>query len=416
MPSIKFTAIKIKSLEPVSGKQVDYFDKDLAGFFIRVSSRGKKSFGVMYRAGNRLRRMTIGVYPLLSLADARQEAVKALRDSELGQDPAAEKKEVLHALTFEAVAREYLEKHAKPRKKSWKEDARIIDSCLLPEFGRQQAASIQRRAVREFLEHKAEKAPIMANRIRALLRKIFNWAIAADILEDNPVFLVPVPGKVKQRDRVLTEDEIRSIWIALDADAQDADRAQIRRSKVLSSGISKLRLLTAQRGGEVMAMEWSELDMDGGWWTIPAPKAKNGLSHRVPLAQLALRIIREMKATVGGTSSQYVFPSPKGDAHMNSPQKALQRIQKSTGIDFVGHDFRRTAASMMTGMGIPRLTVSKILNHVESGVTAVYDRHKSATTTSSGGMNCPVRAECWLRLKALVSQAGSWYLPPLKGL
>ena len=60
---------------------------------------------------------------------------------------------------------------------------------------------------------------------------------------------------------------------------------------------------------------------------------------------------------------------------MNSPQKALQRIQKSTGIDFVGHDFRRAAASMMTGMGIPRLTVSKILNHVESGVTAVYDRH-----------------------------------------
>ncbi|MDR0842971.1 MAG: Arm DNA-binding domain-containing protein, partial [Acidobacteriota bacterium] len=127
MPSIKFTAAKIKFLEAVPGKQVDYFDKDLPGFFVRVSPRGRKSFGVMYRAGNRLRRLTIGSYPLLSLADARVAAVKALRNSELGQDPATEKQEERHAPTFEEVSSEYLEKHAKPKKKSWKEDERIIN-------------------------------------------------------------------------------------------------------------------------------------------------------------------------------------------------------------------------------------------------------------------------------------------------
>ena len=82
-----------------------------------------------------------------------------------------------------------------------------------------------------------------------------------------------------------------------------------------------------------------------------------------------------MKLAAGDGYSRFVFPSPKGDTHISNPQKALERIQEATKIDFVGHDFRRTAASMMTGMGIPRLTVKKILNHVEREITAVYDRH-----------------------------------------
>ena len=122
-------------------------------------------------------------------------------------------------------------------------------------------------------------------------------------------------------------------------------------------------------------MEWTELDMAGGWWTIPGEKAKNGLSHRVPLSPAALKVIGEMKETAGDMHSKFVFPSPKGDTHISNPQKALQRIQQATGIDFVGHDFRRTVSSMMTGMKIPRLTVSKILNHAEAGVTTIYDRH-----------------------------------------
>lgn len=96
----------------------------------------------------------------------------------------------------------------------------------------------------------------------------------------------------------------------------------------------------------------------------------------MPLTAPALAIIREMKSAVENDNySRFVFPSPKGDTHIRNPQKALERIQKATKIDFVGHDFRRTAASLMTGMGIPRLTVKKILNHVEREITAVYDRH-----------------------------------------
>ena len=149
-----------------------------------------------------------------------------------------------------------------------------------------------------------------------------------------------------------------------------------------------------------MSMEWDEVDTETGWWTIPAGKTKNGLSHRVPLNSAALTIIREMKAATGDDScSKFVFPSPRGDTHIRNPQKALERIQEATEIDFVGHDFRRTAASLMTGMGIQRLTVKKILNHVERDITAVYDRH-------SYDMEKREALEAWAkRLMLIVSES-----------
>lgn len=374
MPSIKFTAAKLKFLEGIPGKQVDYFDKSLSGFFLRISQEGKKSFGVMYRKSGRLRRMKLGTYPLLTLAKARKEAAIVLRNAELGLDPAVEKQEARHAPTFEEVAKEYLERHAKAKKKSWKEDERVITKELVPEFGLRQAKDICRQDVRAFLERKSDTAPIGANRVRALLRKIYNWAIAADIVESNPVYLVPAPVKEHHRERVLNKEEIKKIWNAIETDSKCTDKKHMK-IKMLSAGIMKLRILTAQRGAEVMSMEWDELDMETGWWTIPGEKTKNGLSHRVPLSAPALTIIRKMRSVVGDGHSRFVFPSPIGDTHISNPQKPLVRIQKATGIDFVAHDFRRTAASMMTGMGIPRLTVKKILNHAESDITAVYDRH-----------------------------------------
>jgi integrase len=175
-------------------------------------------------------------------------------------------------------------------------------------------------------------------------------------------------------ESALTEDEIKKVWAALDQ-ATEGKKAQ-RKLRLLTAGSLKLRLVTAQRGGEVQLMEWSDLDLDTAWWTIPAEKSKNGLAHRVPLTPLALRIISQMQSLTGGAKTNpYVFPSPKGNGPIENVQKAIQRIKESTGIDFVGHDLRRTAASMMTGMGVPRLVVGKILNHVEPGVTKVYDRH-----------------------------------------
>jgi len=136
----------------------------------------------------------------------------------------------------------------------------------------------------------------------------------------------------------------------------------------------KLRLLTAQRGGEVESMRWLDLDLTNGWWTIPANVAKNGRSHRVPLSSPALGILKVTQENA--RDAVWVFPSPtRKNQHITNVQKAAERVRDLSGVSFVLHDMRRTAASLMTGMGTPRLVVAKILNHVELGVTKVYDRH-----------------------------------------
>jgi len=162
----------------------------------------------------------------------------------------------------------------------------------------------------------------------------------------------------------------------------------------------RLRLLTAQRGAEVSAMRSPELDLAAAWWTIPGERSKNDLPHRVPLVPWAVKIIGRALGAAG--ESTYVFPAPRSNGKTPVSKydctKTVERIRERTGIqDFNAHDLRRTAASLMTSLGVPRLTVQKILNHKEPGVTAVYDRH---------GYDAEKRAalELWARrLQVIVS-------------
>ena len=120
-------------------------------------------------------------------------------------------------------------------------------------------------------------------------------------------------------------------------------------------------------------MRWE--DVSDNMWTIPAERSKNGLPHRVPLSPLAFELLGEAKQLA---ESPWVFPGLKLTAHLggNSVNHALQHSREVLKLsDLTPHDLRRTAASQMTAMGISRLTVSKILNHAENGITAVYDRH-----------------------------------------
>ncbi len=153
----------------------------------------------------------------------------------------------------------------------------------------------------------------------------------------------------------------------------------------------KLGLVTAQRKGEIARAAQAEFDFEDGVWTIPADHSKNGKAHRVPLSSLALELIEDAKAIAG--DSDWLFPSPRGDVPVK-PQAVNQalyracmpiaerpkaaRLSKKPAIGLtviVPHDLRRTAASNMAALGINRLVISKILNHVETSVTAIYDRH-----------------------------------------
>ena len=200
----------------------------------------------------------------------------------------------------------------------------------------------------------------------------------------NPAARMKPRVKEQSRDRVLTSKEIKAFWNNLDKlPAQPAVRAALR-----------LILVTAQRPGEIVNLEWSEInqDEDGAtWWTIPSRKSKNNLSHRVPLSGLAIEVLETMPRKDAG----FVFASSHNGAKgvtRHALSKALNVNQELMSIeDFHPHDLRRSAASYMTGMGISRLVVSKILNHVETGITAVYDRHAYDAEKRTSPSRAPMR-------------------------
>ncbi len=355
----RLTEKEIRTLPtPEKGNRI-YFDDIVGGFGIRVTASGTKAFVFDYRVNRRHRRLTIGRYPSWNATAARERAKKLKLQVDRGRDPLGEKEEGRGAPTFTGVAAEYLERYAS-KKKSGFRDKQYLTRDVLPSWGNRKAADIKRRDVLELIERKAEQAPISANRLLACIRKVFNWAISRDLLDTNPCSQVPAPGIEKRRDRVLTETEIAAFWDGLDSAPM---RGEVRTAL-------RLILVTSQRPGEVCEIELA--DLNGDWWTVAAAKAKNGLSHRVPLSALAQEQLQPRREA----TERWLFPSPRGNApiQVNALSVPL-RNNNHFGLErFTPHDLRRTAATMMASMGTDRLTLSKILNHVETGVTAVYDR------------------------------------------
>jgi len=373
MAKKKLTDRAVKLLKARS-ERFEVWDSSAPGFGVRVSPAGRKSFIYLYRFEGRARRMTMGVYPRMSLATARTRHAEAreLLD-EKGRDPGAElvktKRASRDAPTVNDLVAEYMEKWAKPRKRSWKEDERKLKQDVCPVIGHKKIEAVTRRDIRDILDAVMDRgAPIAANRTLAVMRKMFRWGLSVDLLPHNPCEAIQAPAEENQRDRVLDEDEIKTLWARLDG----SDIS-------MHPGIRlclKLMLVTAQRRTEMVTVRWADIDLVTGWWVIPEGIVKNKRSHRVPLSPLAIQLLRTAKKELGG--SEYVFPNLSGDGSVRpeSVSKSVSRNVAAFKIDYFRcHDLRRTAATQMASTGTPRTIVGKVLNHSDGGVTAIYDRY-----------------------------------------
>ena len=364
MPAKKLTAKFISSVK-ATPKRVEYWDSDLPGFGLRVSAQGAKTWVLMYRIHGRQRRLTLGRLPAVSLAAARIKAITSLAEVAQGKDPANKAGEGVR--TVRALVDDYIERHAKPKKRSWKVDRAILDRDVIPHIGTRQIYDVQKADIISILDRIVDRgAPIQANRVLEIVRKLFNWAVSRGYLEYSPCYGVEKPSAENERDRVLDDKEIQRFWKGLDK-AKMSDGSKL---------VLKIQLVTAQRKGEVVGAPKSEFDLKAKMWTIGAERSMNGRSHRVPLSQLAIDLVKKAMKLAG--DSDWLFPSPRGDKPMDGTaiNHALMRNVDALKLDdFVPHDLRRTVASRLASMNVPRLVISKILNHVEKGVTAVYDRH-----------------------------------------
>lgn len=354
----------VRGLETDRDQQT-WWDKKLPGFGVRVSGKtGRKSFVVRYRANGTRRRMTLGTYPRTSLADARGEAREVLAAAESGEDPAAEEISPGEEPTgFKAVAERHLEAAvgSRFREERAEEIRRSFEKDVYPAVGDVPVDQLSRRDVAAILEQVvARGAPVQANRLKSMMSGVFEYAFQHELADANPARALRRPATETGRDRVLTPEEIKALWAALEAD-----------DSPLHVAVVKLRLLTGQRGREIRYM--SHRDLHGDTWTIPADVHKADKRHTVPLTGPALDVLAAVEPRSRG--ERWVFPSSHRDGPIARPSNLMVRLRERLSFDFQFRDLRRTVATRMADdLQVPRLHIAKVLGHEVPGVTGVYDR------------------------------------------
>lgn len=402
-----FTDTMIKKLKP-EGKK--YIRSEGNGFTIRVMPSGVKTWLYVYSIDGKRREMNLGSYPDVTLdtarngIDGRGGFEEAKRKVKNGIDPMAEKEQAADerskAPTVAKLIEEYIEKHAKPTKRSWYEDERILNKDALAEWGKRKAADIKKRDVVLLLEKIIERgSPGSANNNFKIIRKMFRFAVQRDILEHSPCDGVVMPAPLNRGDRVLSEAEIKTLWGSLDTcHASDEIQRAIR-----------LILVTAQRPGEVIGMHSSEID--GHWWTIPAERSKNKKAHRVYLTDTALDLVGALEVLDQKTKEmkpkEFIFPCPKKPKQPEEQQRPMGRLSISQVVgrnlafpvmvngkpvfdkngepitenklgvaDFTPHDLRRTAATFMSQLGFMDEIIDAVLNHTKQGIIRTYNLNR----------------------------------------
>lgn len=361
----KLTTKFIESLPPATDKRYEARDTLIPGLHLRVSATGRKVWYLSARVDRRNRRIKLGNYPALSLSDVRERARDILRDIDLG---AFEKSDAgspeAPVPTLGEVIPQFIELHAKPRNREWRGT-----ESILTKFAALNSTPINqiKRAdvVRALDAIVAGGAPTRANRALAAVKKLMNWCIDRGIIETSPVAALKPPTKEIARERVLTETEMAACWDAATDEGFPFEQ------------FVQLLILTGQRRGEVSGMRWSELDFDNGLWTLPAKRTKNASSHIVPLAPLAIDILKSVPRFL---DSDLVFTT-NGKTPISGFGRLKERLDLAVGLDaddWRFHDLRRTMATNMAMMRIQPHIIEAILNHksgIVSGVAAVYNRH-----------------------------------------
>ncbi|HPO07624.1 MAG TPA: tyrosine-type recombinase/integrase [bacterium] len=348
--------------DPSGGSQCITWDSLIRGFGVRCFVTGVKSFILWYQFQGQRRRLTLGQFGPLTCEQARDLAVGILSKVARGIDPEAEQRQELESATMAELFEAYLQGHAIPRKRTWKEDQRRIDQYLLPALGRKKAKEVTRQHCLKLLNEIGAKHPYESNRTRALLHTVFQFAIRTGFLpETHPNAIAHIQRfKEHSRDRFIQESEMRAFLQAVDQEP------------VYFRAIFRLFLLTACRKTELLTLQWADVNFDRA--EIRLSRTKNDEVRLVPLSGPAVQILRELPRQPGGT---WVFPSDrKPGAHIAEVKSAWKRVLKRAGLtDLRPHDARRTAASWLASSGTSMRVVQEFLGHKSLATTAsVYAR------------------------------------------
>ena len=380
-----FTDLFLRKLASPATGRAEHYDGKVPGFGLRITAAGTKTFFVVYRHEGAFRRMSLGRYPIVSLQSARQQAQQALRAVAAGEDPQAPRRAEVAAkadLFAEVVARfvaEYCQRRNRPS--TARETERLLQAVFVPVWRNMSLAKITRADVLSVIDSiEAEGKPSAARHAFAAIRQFFNWCVERELITQSPCLTLKAPGRQSARERVLSDTELADVL------------AGTGKVGWPFGPIVELLILTAQRRGEVVGMQWTEIDCQEKLWTISGTRTKNHRTHCVPLTDAALALIDSLPRQV---DSPYVFPArgkpEKAYSGYSKGKRALNAVCSTR--DWTLHDLRRTVATGMARSGIAPHVVEKILNHSTGtfgGVAGVYNRFNYLTEMREA-------LDCWER-------------------
>jgi integrase len=365
--------LEIKRLKP---KPKRYLVNDGRGLYIEVLPSGNMSWVYRFRVNGRPGKVQLGRYPDVSLKEAREE-----RDSQRKKyvnekkSPPGKSRKAKAGLAESTTVREFGEKFfADVIKENWADPSdlrRYLDKDVFPKLGNRPVKDITPFHIQEVVFAKRDRgAPAAARHLRSLLRQLFDYAVARQIVEFNPVLSLKAKqvAKLTPRDRSLSPEEIRRFIQTLYGS---------NTTRCLKIALH-LILLTLVRKSELLKARWEHVDFEAGEWTIPKEHSKNKREHIVYLSSQALVLFRELQALAGG--SALVLP---GRLSLNQPY-AHNVLNKSLEIldfgipPFTVHDLRRTASTLLHERDFPSDVIEMALNHKKPGVRGVYNKAQYA--------------------------------------
>jgi integrase len=392
--AIRLTEKFIESAKGDPKGRKEHMDALVPGLVFIVQPSSKKSWGVRYRdQQKRPVKVTLSPYPLLSLADARDQAREVLEKVARGDDPAAEKR-TLKRIVFDqapsrerdlwwTVAEDYLKRDASSLRSSDQIEA-ILTRETKTRWSSRPIGELTRREVISLIDGIADRGtPIAANRALAHIKRVFSWAQGRDIIAANPCVGVEKRPEVS-RDRVLSRSELADVWTVSDD------------MPYPFGPMIQTLILTGQRLREVAEAEWREFDLPGALWEIPPDRAKNDERQLVPLSVEAASVIDSLPRL--GRPARFLFTTTletpiSGFARAKQQvDERLAKLDVERGRDnglrpaeieprkrWTFHDIRRTIATELAALGVSFEVTEAVLNHrgvSRGGVAAVYQRHK----------------------------------------
>lgn len=359
--------IQIKALKATGVRYEISFGK---GLYLDITPAGTKIWRYRYRLHGQREKVTIGPYPAIGLKEANAQylelASMVARKKSPAREQEREKQRANEARTVEELAKIY---RADLTARSKHDDGGrgwIFDAYIIPKIGRYPLADITSTDVLNFLDGIKTRAPASALAVHGTLKRMFDYAIARQIMLTNPVAAVParVIGEKRSRTRTLEPNEIGTLLRNIDTAKGEPETLNAFR----------LLLLTMVRREELLQSTWEEFDLEARIWTIPEARTKNGKAHVVPLSTHAAAILTEQKTNGSGVGLVLPGRMPGKSISTGTLHESMKRNQNFGIAAFTPHDFRRTASTLLHEQGWNSDVIEKALNHTMKGVRGVYNK------------------------------------------